>query len=58
MDFCTAVIKTAWQGLPWWSVGYESAANAGGCGFDPWSWKLSHATGQLRPCATATELAF
>ena len=32
-------------------------ANAGGHGFDPWSWKISHAAEQLSPCATTTEPA-
>ena len=36
---------------------WESACQCKGLGFDPWSWKTPHATGQLSPSATTTEPA-
>jgi len=42
-------------GLPWWSSGEEFACRCRGHGFDPWSGKIPHASGQLCPCAVATE---
>ena len=42
-------------GLPWWSTGKESASLFRGHGFDPWSGKIPHATGQRSPCAAAAE---
>ena len=45
-------------GLPWWSSGKESPSNAGDMGSIPgWGTKSPHATGQLSPCTTTTELA-
>ena len=41
--------------LPWWLSGKESACQCRRHGFDPWSRKSSHATGQLSLCATTTE---
>ena len=41
------------QGLPWWSSGKESPYNAGDEGQGT---KIPHATGQLSPRATTTEL--
>ena len=48
-------IKTV--GLPWWCSGWESACQCRGHGFEPWSWKIPHATEQLGPCTTTTEPA-
>ena len=42
-------------GLPWWRSGWESAWQCSGQGFDPWSWKIPHASEQLSPCATTTQ---
>ena len=44
-------------GLPWWRSGWESACRCRGHGFEPWSGKIPHATGQLGPWATITEPA-
>ena len=44
------------QGLPWWHSGKESSRRCRRHGFDPWSGKISHATQQLSPYATSTEL--
>ena len=43
------------RGLPWWSSAQESACQCWGRGSNPWSGKISHATGQRSPCVTATE---
>ena len=43
------------MGLAWWSSGWESACQCWGCGFDPWSGKISHAMGQLNLCTTAID---
>ena len=51
------VIKTVWQGFPWWRSGWESACRCGGHGFEPWSGKIPHAVEQLGPWATTTEPA-
>ena len=40
------------MGLSWWLSGKESTCQYRGHGFDPWSRKIPHATGQLSPCAT------
>ena len=45
-------IWNEWQGLPCWSSGWDSACQCRGHGFDPWSRKIPHATGQLSPCTT------
>ena len=45
-------------GLPWWPCGKESAFQCRGRGFNPWGMIIPHATGQLSPSATTTELAF
>ena len=37
------------SGLPWWSRGQESACQCRGHRFNPWSRKISHAAGQLKP---------
>ena len=44
-------------GFPWWRSGWESACQCRGHGFEPWSGKIPHATGQLGPWATVTEPA-
>ena len=31
------LIKRIWQGLPWWSGGWESTCQCRGHGSDPWS---------------------
>jgi len=41
--------------LLWWSSGKESACQFRACGFDAWSGKIPHATGQLSPCSTTAE---
>ena len=38
-------------GPPWWSSGSESIFQGRGHGFDPWSQKISHASGQPGPGA-------
>ena len=43
------------QGLPWWLSSKESTCQCKRCGFDPWSGKIPHATGQLSPSATTAE---
>ena len=35
--------------------GPESACQGRGHRLDPWTWKISHASGQLSPCAITTE---
>ena len=42
--------------LPWWSSGQELPINAGDTGLISCSGKIPHATGQLSPCTTTTEL--
>ena len=44
------------MGLPWWSSGKESAWQYRGQGFNPWSGKIPHTSGQLSLCVTTTEL--
>ena len=39
-------------GLPWWSSGGGSGCQCEGHGFDPWSGRMLHATGQLSWCTT------
>ena len=46
--------NTKKTGLPWWSSGWESICQRRGHGFDPWSRKIPHASGQLGPCVTMT----
>ena len=55
VSFWVAFIKNARSGFPWWSSGCKSACQCRGHGFDSWSRKTPHATGQLSPCATTTE---
>ena len=43
------------MGLPWWSSGKESAWQCRGQGFNPWSGKIPHTSGQLSLCVTTTE---
>ena len=47
----------SFTGLPWWRSGWESACQCRGHGFEPWSGRISHATEQLGPWATAAEPA-
>ena len=42
-------------GHPWWSSGEESICQCREHRFDPWSWKISHAMGQLSLWATTAE---
>ena len=42
-------------GLPSWLSGKESAHQFRGHRFDPRSWRIPRAVGQLSPCATITE---
>ena len=44
--------KCGSSGFPWWSRGQESACQCRAQGFDPWSWNIPHAMGQLSPCTT------
>ena len=37
--------------VPWWTI----ACQCRGSGFDPWSRKIPHATGQWSPCVATTE---
>ena len=55
LNFSTeAVFIKRWmQGLPRLCGG--SSCQCRGHGFDPRSWKISHAKGQLSPCTTTTE---
>ena len=53
----TTQLKTGYKGLPWWRSGWESACRCRGHRFKPWSGRIPHATEQLGPCATTTELA-
>ena len=49
-------LKLYWlRGFPGGSLVKNPFASAGDTGFDLWSGKISHAEGQLSPCATATE---
>jgi len=41
--------------LPWWLSGEESACQCRRHGSDPWSGNISHAMGQLNPCAPTAE---
>ena len=47
--------QNLYPGLPCWSRGSESTWQYRKHGFDPWSRKITHASGQLSPCATTTE---
>ena len=49
--------KTVLTDFPGGAVVKNPPANAGGHGFEPWSWKIPHAAKQLNPCTTTTELA-
>ena len=49
--------KMCWSGLPRWRSGWESPCQCRGHGFEPWSGRIPHATEQLGPWATTTELA-
>ena len=42
--------------MKWWRSGKESACQCRRHGFNPWSRKIPHASKQLCPCTTATEL--
>ena len=44
------ILKTH-LGLPSWSSDEESSCQCRGHRFDPWSWKIPHAVGQLSPRA-------
>ena len=57
MCLIITLVKKLYPGLPWWRSGWESACQCRGRGFEPWSGKIPHAAGQLRPWATATEPA-
>ena len=48
-------VKNQYIGLPWWRGGWESACRCRGHGFEPWPWRVPHATEQLSPCATTRE---
>ena len=41
------------EGLPWWSSGWEFACQCRGHGFDTWSGRIPHVTGQLSPSTAA-----
>ena len=43
-------LNSAHLGLPWWLSGEESAYQFRKHGFNPWSGKVSHASGQLSLC--------
>ena len=49
-------VKSFHHRFPQWSTGKESTFQCSRHGFDPWSGKIPYATGQLSPCATATEV--
>ena len=49
------LLRSRFQGLPWWRNGQESACQCRGHGFEPWSRKIPHVTEQLSLCATTTE---
>ena len=55
VNFCC--VRFPSRGLPWWRSGGESACQCRGCGFEPWSGKIPHATEQLGSWATTTEPA-
>ena len=44
-----------WEGIPWWLSGRESSCRCRRHGFDPWSRKIPHASGQLSRCGTTPE---
>ena len=52
---CTAALKNAFLGFPWWLSGKESACRCKNHGFDPWPRKIPHATEQLSPCTPTIE---
>ena len=49
IDLNKAQSKSQKTGLPWWRSGWESACQCRGHGFEPWSGRIPHATGQLSP---------
>ena len=50
-EVCT--IYTPILGLPWWSSGYEPPLTSAGDAVQSLMWnEVSHATGQLSPCAS------
>ena len=58
--FCPALrglapVQNSICGTSWWSSGWGSTCQWRGHRFAPWPKKVSHATGQLSPCATTTE---
>ena len=50
-----ASLKLEFPGLPWWFSGKESGHQWRRLEFDPWSRRISHASGQLSPLATTIE---
>ena len=48
--------QTEDTGFPWWTRGWGFACQSRGHRFNPWSRKTPHATKQLSPWTTATEL--
>ena len=53
-NYCSCYIKMC-NRLPWWLSGEESPWQCMGQGFNSWSGKIPHATGQLSLSATTTE---
>ena len=49
-------IKDFMGRFPWWLRGKESFCQCGRHRFDPWSWKVPHATGRLSWCTTTMSL--
>ena len=53
-NYCSCYIKMC-NRLPWWLSGEESPWQCMGQGFNSWSGKIPHATGQLSLSTTTTE---